>query len=201
MVVSSSTNKLVLPKVDHKLWASDTSAAYQKWEALFLTFLADLEVKDVYADWTAIIDLAEREAHPNYPAPVTAPKRKAHKACQIKVLLILTHVWQDYLPSILAKYKAVHYDDPDRRERGDTPYCVATACFAAIRSYCKPRDSTTRNNNRALFESALFAFPRYNGDLKAIEDWSSSASMRWLDLRYRRWRSSLRSWAPLALSV
>ena len=64
MVTSASTDKLVLPKVDHKLWASDTSVAYQKWEALFLTFLADLEVKDAYADWTAIVDIAEREAHP-----------------------------------------------------------------------------------------------------------------------------------------
>ena len=110
-----------------------------------------------------------------------ATKRKAHKACQIKVLLILTHVWQDYLPSILAKFKATHYDDPDRRE-GDNPYCVATACYAAIQSYCKPRDSTTRNNNRALFEAALFNFPQYHGDLKPIETWASTAAMRWLDL-------------------
>ena len=179
--MAATTAKLVLPKVDHKLWASDPAAAYQKWETLFLIFLADLAVKDVTADWTAIIDPVERIAHPSYPAPVNATKRKAHKACQIKVLLILTHVWQDYLPSILAKFKATHYDDPARRE-GDNPYCVATACYAAIQSYCKPRDSTTRNNNRALFEAALFNFPQYHGDLKPIETWASTAAMRWLDL-------------------
>jgi hypothetical protein len=47
--MAATTEKLVLPRVDHKLWAQDSAAAYQKWEALFLTFLADLEVKDITA--------------------------------------------------------------------------------------------------------------------------------------------------------
>ena len=99
------------PRVDKALWAKNPRAAYVKWEQLFATYLAANETKDVSLDWTAVIDRAERQAHPSYPRPNTDRRHQQHRAGQIKTLLLCTLAWQDYLPTLLGQFKAAHYSN------------------------------------------------------------------------------------------
>ncbi len=143
------------PRVDKALWAKNPRAAYVKWEQLFATYLAANETKDVSLDWTAVIDRAERQAHPSYPRPNTDRRRQQHRAGQIKTLLLCTLAWQDYLPTLLGQFKAAHYSDADRALEGDEPYPVGTECLHALQDYCKPQDATAANNARHEFEVHL----------------------------------------------
>ena len=80
---------------------------------------------------------------------------------------ILHHVYWSWSP--LFNH---HLHQSDHGSFAD-PIVSKSSALAHLIPFSTRWTTSYRNNNRALLEADLFAFPRYNGDFKAIKDWST----------------------------
>lgn len=121
--------------------------------------LADTELKGYALTWTLLTDPIRQKADSTFPPPTNAARRDAHRAGQIRLLRLCEVAFRDYLPSIIRTFTVEQYSDPARVDADGYPYCVGTACFAALRDYCCPRGVVATDNSRERFVAELDKFP------------------------------------------
>jgi hypothetical protein len=77
----------------------------------------------------------------------------------IRILRLFETAFREYLPFIFRTYSADQYNEAGRVDHDGFPYCVGTACFAALRDYCCPRGVVATDNSREKFKPVLEKFP------------------------------------------
>ena len=169
------------PKFTAADWTSNKRHAFLKFKLLLSTLFSAIDFvigNDHYGgDWALINDAAARKAHPSYPPPTSAPRKRFHKHTQLFLHRLLVATFTDHCPSIVGEYTTSKYDNED----ADGPYCVGTALLQALERYCVPTDDEASMTVQTQFENQLNSFPGVSSvsTFPKLEQWANATAEQW----------------------
>jgi hypothetical protein len=174
------------PKFTDIDWNSDKRHAFLKFRrflASMFTALDFLVGNESYGgDWALIYDIAARKAHPTYPPPTTAPRRRLHRQTQLFLHRVLLDTFSDHCPEFIADHLEPNmYDDEALQDNYGLPHCVGTALLQAIERHCVPTDDEASITVQAKFENMLKGFPGVISvsSFTQLEMWANETAAQW----------------------